>query len=94
MPGHWQLEKKGGGRMLPTMSTVQEIEAAIEKLAPDEFFALVGRLRERHPDAWDRQIEADANSGRLERMIALLEPENRGQLDKPLDEVLDKGQLS
>lgn len=67
------------------MSTVQEIEAAIEKLAPGDFFALVGRLRERHPDAWDRQIEEDANSGRLDRMIARLEQENRGQLDKPLE---------
>ena len=47
------------------VSTLAEIEAAIAKLPPLEFRALE-RLKEREADAWDRQIEADAKSGRLD----------------------------
>jgi hypothetical protein len=76
------------------MSTVQEIEAAIDKLPPGELLALVDRLREKHAEAWDRQIEADAASGKLDSLYARLEKENRGQPEIPLDEVLDDGKLS
>jgi hypothetical protein len=76
------------------VSTVQEIEAAIDKLPPGEFLALVDRLRERHSETWDRQIEADAQSGKLDTLYARLEKENRGQPEVPLDEVLDDGKLS
>jgi hypothetical protein len=75
------------------LSTVQEIESAIEKLPRAEFLALVDRLRARHADAWDQQIEADAQSGRLDALFARLEKENRGQPEIPLDEVLDDGKL-
>jgi hypothetical protein len=80
--------------MVRCVSTVQEIEAAIEKLPPKEFLALCDRLREKHADAWDRQIEADARSGKLDALYARLEQENRGQPEIPLDEVLDDGKLS
>ena len=60
------------------MSTVQEIEAAIEHLPRGDFFALVERLRERHADAWASQIEEDAHNGRLDSLYARLEAENRG----------------
>ena len=48
------------------MSTVEEIEAAIEGLPRDEFFRLVDWLRDRFEDEWDRQIEEDAKAGRLD----------------------------
>ena len=48
------------------MSTVEEIEAAIEKLPREKFLTLVDRLRARHADAWDRQIEEDSASGALD----------------------------
>lgn len=76
------------------MSTVQEIEAAIAKLPPDEFLALVDRLRERHAAVWDRQIERDVASGKLDALYARMEEENRGQPEISLDEVLDDGELS
>jgi hypothetical protein len=78
---------------LPPVSTVQEIESAIDRLPPQELLALVDRLRERHADAWDRQIEADAQNGRLEVLYARLERENEGQPEVPLNEVLDDGKL-
>ena len=76
------------------MSTVQEIESAIDRLPPTELLALVDRLRGRHGEAWDRQIEADAQNGRLDTLYVRLEQENRGQPEVPLDVVLDDGKLS
>ena len=70
------------------MSTVQEIESAIDRLPPTELLALVDRLRGRHAEAWDGQIETDAQNGRLDALYARLEPENRGQPEIPRDEVL------
>jgi hypothetical protein len=51
------------------VSTVEEIESAIEKLPPEKFLALVDRLRARHADAWDRQIERDSASGALDFLL-------------------------
>jgi hypothetical protein len=48
------------------MSTLEEIEAAIEVLPREQFFRLVAWLRERFEDEWDRQIEEDAKAGRLD----------------------------
>ncbi len=50
------------------MSTVEEIEAAIEDLPREQFFQLLEWVRERFEDAWDRQIEEDVRAGRLDRL--------------------------
>jgi hypothetical protein len=81
-------------RTVSFMSTVQEIESAIERLPQREKLALVDRLRGRHAELWDRQIEADAQNGRLDALYARLVVENRSQPEIPLDEVLDNGKLS
>ncbi len=70
------------------MSTVQEIEAAIQQLPDAEVLALVDRLRERHAEAWDRQIESDVKAGRLDFLIEEAQVELRQGETKPLDEVL------
>lgn len=75
------------------MSTVHDIEAAIEKLPREDFFALVDRLRARYADDWDRQIEEDAKTGRLDALYARLETENRGNSEEPLGEILDDRKL-
>jgi hypothetical protein len=75
------------------MSTVQEIESAIDRLPQADLLALVDRIRGRHSEAWDRQIEADAQNGRLDALYARLAAENRSQPEIPLDEVLDDGKL-
>lgn len=51
------------------MSTVKEIEAAIAQLPKDEFWKLTDRLVAMREDAWDRQIEADAKSGKLDKLF-------------------------
>jgi hypothetical protein len=50
------------------MSTVEQIEAAIEKLPREEFFRLRDWMRDRFDEAWDRQIEEDIRAGRLDRL--------------------------
>ncbi len=51
------------------MSTVQEIEAAIASLPKEEFWKLTDRLLALREDAWDRQIEADSQAGKLNRLF-------------------------
>jgi hypothetical protein len=50
------------------MSTVQEIEAAIRQLSPDELAKLREFIADLDHEAWDAQIEADAAGGRLDAM--------------------------
>lgn len=59
-----------------------------------QFFQLVRRLRERHADEWDRQIEEDARSERLRKAYERLRCENQGSPEVPLDQVLDDPELS
>lgn len=76
------------------MTQIQEIEQAIAQLSREEFFELVRHLRERHADEWDRQIEEDAQSGKLREVYYRLEAENQGQPGVPLDDFLDHEKLS
>ena len=52
------------------MSTVAEIESAIEKLDPKEIRRVGDWLDELREQLFDRQIQADAKAGRLDQMIA------------------------
>ena len=52
------------------MSTVEEIEAAIQHLPREQFFQLVTRLRDRFGDEWDRQIAEDAAAGKLDALAS------------------------
>ncbi len=76
------------------VTTVQEIEQAIAKLPREGFFELVRHLRERHAQEWDRQIEEDAESGKLREAYRRLDAENQGQPEMPLDDFLDNEKLS
>ena len=51
------------------MSTVHEIEAAISKLKPKEVKAVAEWLEEFCEEMWDKQIEADAKAGRLDKLM-------------------------
>ncbi|HTB63550.1 MAG TPA: hypothetical protein VK737_08170 [Opitutales bacterium] len=48
------------------MSTLQEIEAAIEKLPPGDLARLAEWVAARHHDEWSRQISQDAAGGKLD----------------------------
>jgi len=51
------------------MSTIEEIETAITQLPKDQFWKLTERLIALREDEWDRQIEADAKSGKLDKVF-------------------------
>jgi len=48
------------------MSTVAEIKEAIAKLSPREYCELMAELVPHADDEWDKQMKADAESGRLD----------------------------
>jgi hypothetical protein len=48
------------------MSRVEEIEAAIDGLPPEEYRRIVQWFREREQKRWDDQLDADASSGKLD----------------------------
>lgn len=50
------------------MSTIQEIERAVERLAPDEQNAFRAWFTSFDSDAWDRQLEADVEAGKLDEL--------------------------
>jgi hypothetical protein len=50
------------------MSTVPEIERAVEKLSPEELRAFRAWFAERDASEWDRQFEADVVAGRLDAL--------------------------
>jgi uncharacterized protein YehS (DUF1456 family) len=71
------------------MSTVKDIEAAISSLSPHDFSELREWFTKFEEAAWDRQIEEDARSGRLDGLYQKLQAENDGHPRIPLDEVIN-----
>jgi len=61
------------------MSTIEELEAAVQRLSPEERAAF--RAKE-----WDRQLEADIAAGRLDWLAAeaLAGPQARGRVSPRL----------
>ncbi len=54
---------------------VEEIKTAITQLSPDELTELATWFEEFQSEAWDRQIEADVEAGRLDKLIKQAEEE-------------------
>jgi hypothetical protein len=67
------------------VSTVDEIEAAISNLPPQDFARVRDWLLERDNLLWDRQIEEDSASGRLDPLVAEIERDIKASRTKPLD---------
>ncbi len=51
------------------MSTVQEIETAIQKLKPQEIHEVADWLQVLREELWDKQIQADAKAGKLDKLM-------------------------
>ena len=72
------------------MSTVADILAAVKQLPEEQKGELLERLREvDFEDAWDRQIQADARAGRLDRLWQQAVQDIEAGCTKPLDEVIN-----
>jgi hypothetical protein len=66
------------------MSTVKEIESAIQKLKPEEIHAVADWLQEYREELWDKQIETDAKAGRLDKLMDEAKQDYRTGHCKPL----------
>ena len=49
--------------------SLAEIKSAVDDLSPKELAELVAFLHKRDNAAWDAQMEADAASGKLDRLF-------------------------
>lgn len=77
-------------RKLMDMSTVTEIIEAVKSLGVEEKDEFLTRLSEvDFDDAWDRQMEADAQAGQLDQLWQQALDDIRAGRTKPLDEVLN-----
>jgi hypothetical protein len=63
------------------MSKVEEIETVIESLSEKEYIRFREWFYERDWEKWDRQIEADSESGKLDFLIKeALDEKAKGKL--------------
>lgn len=66
-----------------------EIEAAIKKMTPQEFASLRDWVLQQDNLLWDKQIEEDAATGRLDPLVAEIERDIKASRTKPLDGFFD-----
>ncbi len=64
--------------------SVQDIEQAIRQLPSPEVEKLTVWLNDYHHQLWDKQIEDDLDSGRLDALLAEVDAEYEAGLAKPL----------
>ena len=76
------------------MSTVKEIESAITSLSREELAELRSWFQGFDTEAWDRQIESDATTGRLDAFYERLQKENAAEPPMALHDFLDDKKLS
>ncbi len=62
------MEHGWDGYNVKKMSRVEQIEAEIQQMAPDELAAFRAWFEKYDADQWDLQIEADASSGKLDAL--------------------------
>lgn len=66
------------------MGEVEQIENSIRKLSPEGLAKLRAWFAEFDAEAWDRQIEADAKAGKLDRLVEESLAEHRAGKSRPL----------
>jgi len=64
--------------------TITELEQAVTQLSEQELSRFRAWFDEYYAQLWDKQIEEDAKSGRLDKIIAEVNAEYDAGLSKPL----------
>ena len=64
--------------------SVKEIEEAISDLPNSEMGELMSWLAKNYAELWDKQIEDDLDSGRLDALLAEVDKEYEAGLARPL----------
>jgi hypothetical protein len=70
------------------MGTLPEIKAAIKQLPDSDIRQLAAWLEEYLEQMWDKQIENDLTSGKLDRLIAKAEADIAENRVRDIDEIL------
>ena len=66
------------------MGAVEKLELLVKSLSPEELAKFREWFAEFDAQIWDRQIEADAAAGKLDRLIDESMAEDRGKKSRPL----------
>jgi hypothetical protein len=72
------------------MSTVAEIESALQTLPVDDARKVADWLQHYLDEKWDKQIDADIAAGKLDKLADKALDDYRAGRVKPLDEVTDQ----
>jgi hypothetical protein len=64
--------------------SVKEIESAITQLPAKDVSELMLWLEDYHSQIWEKQIEADLEAGRLDKVLDEVDADLAAGLDKPL----------
>ncbi|MBW4577710.1 MAG: hypothetical protein KME08_20965 [Aphanothece sp. CMT-3BRIN-NPC111] len=70
------------------MTTLPEIEVAIKQLPESDARKLAAWLQTYLNETWDRQIESDLTSGKLDTLIAKAEADIAANNVRDVDEIL------
>lgn len=62
------------------MDRVEEIEAAISNLPPEDLRRIANWLRERDQSLWEQQLDSDSSSGKLDFLFEEIEADSQQDL--------------
>ncbi|MER8632432.1 MAG: hypothetical protein E5Y12_19690 [Mesorhizobium sp.] len=66
------------------MTKLEQIEKSVAELSPEELKAFGAWFEALQADMWDRQMEADAKAGRLDRLAEQALSDHRAGRTRPL----------
>jgi hypothetical protein len=66
------------------MTKLEQIEKSVADLAPEELKAFTRWFKEFQADQWDRQMEADSNAGKLDKLAEKALEHHRAGRTRPL----------
>ena len=72
------------------MSTVAEIENALQALPVRDAWTVAGWLQHYLDEKWDRRIDADLAAGKLDKLAEKAIGDYHAGRVKPLDEIIDQ----
>ncbi|MDX8443128.1 hypothetical protein [Mesorhizobium australafricanum] len=66
------------------MTKLEQIEKSVSELSPEELKAFAAWFEALQADLWDKQIEADAKAGRLDKLAEQALADHRAGRTRPL----------
>lgn len=66
------------------MSKLEQIEKSVAELSPEELKAFAAWFEALQADMWDREIEADAKGGKLDKLAEQALADHRAGRTRPL----------